>query len=228
MPVPLRHLFTSDSASSTPDWISDSFCFFFSAEIPPNQQNNQQKLGPPNGIKMGNQIKQGKLAYLHRGRRRRCTCGRGRPRPRSTASRSPRTPRSWLLLAARLDLLPRPAPSKSRGQITAETRSNSIDSAASDRADAGGEFDGDRDPRGWAWGNWEVASTCLIGSGGLGQTDTRGISTLALFVLETAWWARKISGCRGLKQAADGSCGLAASRARHGVWTRFFSLLYFF
>ena len=92
----LRHLFTSDSASSTPDWISDSFCFFFSAEIPPNQQNNQQKLGPPNGIKMGNQIKQGKLAYLHR--------GRGRPRPRSIAYRSPRTPRSWLLLVARLDL----------------------------------------------------------------------------------------------------------------------------
>ena len=45
---------------------------------------------------MGNQIKQGKLAYLHR--------GRGRPRPRSIAYRSPRTPRSWLLLVARLDL----------------------------------------------------------------------------------------------------------------------------
>jgi len=53
VPVPLRHLFTSDSASSTPDWISDSFCFFFSAEIPPNQQNNQQKRGLPNGIKKG-------------------------------------------------------------------------------------------------------------------------------------------------------------------------------
>jgi hypothetical protein len=115
--------------------------------------------GSPTESRRGNRIKQGKFAYLHRGRRRRCTCGRGRPMPRSTASRSPRTPRSWLLLAARLDLLPRPAPSKSRGQITPATRSNRSDSAASDRADAGGEFDGDGDPRGWAWGNWEVAST---------------------------------------------------------------------
>jgi len=55
----------------------------FSAEIQPNQRNNQQKLGLPNGIKMGNQIKHGKLAYLHRGQRQRCTCGRGRLRPRS-------------------------------------------------------------------------------------------------------------------------------------------------
>ena len=51
----------------------------FSTEIQPNQRNNQQKLGLPNGIKMGNQIKHGKLAYLHRGQRQRCTCGRGRP-----------------------------------------------------------------------------------------------------------------------------------------------------
>lgn len=114
----LQHLFTSDSASSMADWISDSFCFFFSAEIPQNQTKTIDKSGGSRTNMKENQIKQGGLAYLHRARRRRCTCGRGRPRPRSTAARSPRTPRSWLLLAARLDPLPRPTPSKSRGRIT--------------------------------------------------------------------------------------------------------------
>ena len=171
--------------------------------------------GSPTESRRGNQIKQGKLAYLHRGRRRRCTCGRGRPRPRSTASRSPRIPRSWLLLAARLDLLPPPAAeSLRRHDPTGATRRRRIErtpganlTGTAIRVAGRGEI-----------GRW--LRLCLIGSGELGEMDTRGISTLPLFVLETAWWARKISGCRGLKQAADGSCGLAASRARHGVWTR--------
>jgi hypothetical protein len=41
-----RHLFTSDSASSTPDWISESFCFFLSADRPTEirqKTNDQQK-----------------------------------------------------------------------------------------------------------------------------------------------------------------------------------------
>ena len=88
-----------------PDWISDSFCFFFSAYSPPNHQTktiNKSRCSPTES--KGDHIKHGNLAYLHRGRRQRCTCGRARRRPRSTAARSPRTPRSWLLPATRLDL----------------------------------------------------------------------------------------------------------------------------
>jgi hypothetical protein len=94
----LRHPITSDSASSTPDWISDSFCFFFSADrTTESDQSNQQSRCSPTESQRRNHIKQGNLAYPHRGRRQRCTCGRARRRPRSTAARSPRTPRSWLL-----------------------------------------------------------------------------------------------------------------------------------
>jgi hypothetical protein len=37
---------------------------------------------------------------------------------------------------------------------------------------------------------------------------------MTLFVLETVWWALKVSGYRGLKQAADGSCGCAGPARR--------------
>jgi hypothetical protein len=40
------------------------------------------------------------------------------------------------------------------------------------------------------------------------------ITSLALIVPETAWWAQEVSGCRGLKQAGPGRCGSAGPARR--------------
>ena len=45
-----------------------------------------------------------------------------------------------------------------------------------------------------------------------------GTAIRPLFVLETSWWAVRLLVVAG--QRAGSSCGLAASWAGHGVWSR--------
>lgn len=139
----LQHLFTSDSASSMADWISDSFCFFFSAEIPQNQTKTIDKSGGSRTNMKENQIKQGGLlTSIERG-------GGG-----ALAGEGGRGLAVLPLVAlehlahgccSRLASIPflDPLPQNPAAESLPATRSDRSDSAMSDRADGGGEFDED-------------------------------------------------------------------------------------